>query len=156
MTGTRSSRPVGARYGRRVPFRSASAGDHPPLGGHHVHEPPGEDHRRHPGLSPGLDPVSAAPGSRGRTERAHDRLGRRRVRHHGHLRWPGRDAHHATHRPDGCALLELPHDRALLTDPGLAAHRPQRHHERHGHRHRTGVRVPRNLHPHPVRERLRL
>ena len=49
------------------------------------------------------------------------------------------------------------HTTALCSpDPGVAAHRPQRHHQRHGHHRRVRLRLPRHLDPHPVRERLHL
>ncbi len=44
------------------------------------------------------------------------RLGRRRLRDDGRVRRPGRDADHAPHRRAGRALLELPHDGAVLAD----------------------------------------
>ena len=53
-------------------------------------------------------------------------------------------------------VRELPHDRALLADAGLAAHGPQRHVERHGHDRRVRLRLPRHLDAHPFRERLHL
>ena len=65
---------------------------------------------------PDWEPFLAAQGARGRAERADHRLGRRRLRHDGRLRRPGRDADDAAHRRRGRALLQLPHDRAVLAD----------------------------------------
>ena len=83
-------------------------------------------------------------------------LGRHRLRHDGRLRRPGRDAEHAAHRRDGRSLLELPHDRALLADPLLAADRAQRDLQRDGDDRRVQLRLPRDLDPDPVRERVHL
>ena len=82
---------------------------------------------------PDWEPFLPAEGARGCAERADDRLGRRRLRHDGRLRRPGRDAEHAAHRRHGRALLELPHDGAVLADALVAAHRSQRDEQRHGH-----------------------
>ena len=65
---------------------------------------------------PDWDAVPAAEGAGGRAERPVHRLGRRRLRHDGRLRRSGRDAEHAPHRRHGRALLELPHDGAVLAD----------------------------------------
>ena len=63
---------------------------------------------------------------------------------------------HAAHRGDGCSLLELPHDRALLADPLLAADRAQRDLQRDGDDRRVQLRLPGDLDPDPVRERVHL
>ena len=53
----------------------------------------------------------------------------------------------------GPALLELPHDGALLAHAFEPAHRTQRHEQRHGVHHRGLGRLPGVLRPDPVRER---
>ena len=60
------------------------------------------------------------------------------------------------HRRPGREVRQLPHDRAVLADPGVAAHGAQRHHERHGHDRRVRRGLPGHLHSHPVRERFHL
>ena len=56
----------------------------------------------------------------------------------------------------GRAVLQLPHDRAVLADARVAAHGPQRHVERDGDGRRVRSRLPGDLHSHPVRERVHL
>ena len=72
------------------------------------------------------------------------------------VRRSGRDAEHAAHRRHGREVLELPHDGAVLADAFVAADRSQRDQQRHGHHRRVQLRLPRDLHSHPVRERVHL
>ena len=72
------------------------------------------------------------------------------------LRRADRDADACAHRRCRPALLELPHDRALLADPIERAERPQRDQQQHGLHHGGRRRLPRLLGADPVRERLHL
>ena len=85
-----------------------------------------------------------------RAQRAARRARRRRLRPARLLRLRHR---HPDPRPPGrrrAALLELPHHRAVLADPGLRAHRPQPPRRRHGPHRRPGHRLPRLRRPHPA------
>ena len=55
---------------------------------------------------------------------------------------------------DGLRYSQLPHDRAVLADPGLPAHRAQPPHQRHGPHRRVRRRLPRLQRDDPARERL--
>ena len=101
----------------------------------------------------GLDAVHAAGGARRRAQRRVHRPRRRGLLGDGALGRPDRDAQHqpaGRARPD---LHELAHDRAVLADPLVAAHRPQPHHERHGVHRRGHHGLPQRQRPHPVRVR---
>ena len=50
---------------------------------------------------PDWDAVPGAEGARGRAQRPAHRLGRPRLRHHGHLRRPGRVPEHGAASPSG-------------------------------------------------------
>ena len=80
------------------------------------------------------------------------------VGRHGHrdlglLRRPRRDARHEPHRRTRRAAVAVSHHRAVLADPGLAAHRPQRHHRRDGHHRGVHRRLPELQRAHPRRHR---
>ena len=56
----------------------------------------------------------------------------------------------------GVRFSQLPHHRAVLADPGVAADRAQRDDQRHGHDRGVRVGLPGHLDPDPVRERVHL
>src|SRR5512135_2938836 len=78
----------------------------------------GEDCPRYPRLGARLGAVTATDSTTGRTERADDRVGRRGLWGDGRLRRADRDADDAPHRRGWYPLLELPHHRPVLADPG--------------------------------------
>ena len=89
----------------------------------------------------------------GRAQRAVPGLGRHRHRHLGLLRRTRRDARDEPDRRARSAAVAVPHHRAVLADPGLAADRTQRHHGRHGHHRGVHRRLPQLQRPHPDRHR---
>ncbi len=79
----------------------------------------------------------------GRAERRARRAGRRRLRPARVLRLGHRHAGHRRPGRRGRAAGQLPHDRAVLADPGLPADRPQPPPQRDGPGGRPGRRLPR-------------
>ena len=92
--------------------------------------------------------------ARRRSERSPHRARRRRLRPARLLRVRHRDPDHRRHRGGRCAARELPHDRALLADPGVPADRPQSSPQWHGSRRRPGDGLSRLLGNDPARERI--
>ena len=105
---------------------------------------------------PDWEPYLAPKAAEGAPNVLVPRLGRPGLRHHGHVRRSGRVPEHGAHRRAGREVLQLPHHGAVLADPRVAAHRPQRHDQRHGDHRRVRVRVPGHLDPDPVRVRVHL
>ena len=98
---------------------------------------------------PDWGPYAAPTAPRERAEHSLSGVGRHRHRDLGLLRRPGRDAGHDAYRRARCAAVAVPHHRAVLTDPGVAADRSQRHHRRHGHHRRVHRRFPQLQRAHP-------
>ncbi|SKU28958.1 Uncharacterised protein [Mycobacteroides abscessus subsp. massiliense] len=111
-----------------------------------------QNHPGHKGFRTGLDSLRRTHRARGRAQRPVPRLGRHRHRRLGLLRRSGADACHEPHRRTRCAPLPVPHHRAVFTHPRLAAHRPQRHHRRHGHHRGVHRRLSELQRPHPLRD----
>ena len=109
-----------------------------------------QDRAGHPGFGAGLGTVRRADRARRRAQRPLSRLGRHRHRDVGLLRRSGRDADDEPHRRTRCAALAVPHHRAVLADPGVAADRAQRHHRRHGHHRGVHRRLPELQRAHPA------
>src|ERR1044072_3162284 len=109
--------------------------------------------RRHPSLAAGLGAVPPAGRAARVAERPLHRPRRRRLLGDGALGRGDRDPQYQPPGRERPHLHELAHDRTLLADALLAAHRAQPHDERDGVHRRGDDRLPQRQRPHPVRVR---
>ena len=105
---------------------------------------------------PDWGPFAAPTAPRRCAQRALPGVGRHRHRDLGLLRRTGRHADHEPDRRARGAAVPVPHHRAVLPDPGVAADRTQRHHGRNGHHRGVHRRVPQLQRPDPARDRAAL
>ena len=86
----------------------------------------------------------------GRPERRRRDARRRRIRGRGHFRRAGADAGPGPGRRAGRRVQPVPHDRAVLADPGRAPDRPQPPQRPHGRDLRDRLRLPGLRRDHPA------